>query len=140
MIIVRCCGNFCLSNSFKWFLPKIMSKLNSSVFLTKERRFYFNCWHFSFQYSERVWNSDYFGTLFFKIHNNLDITPPVTTLFGYNAFFSWIPNYCPKISVGLGRHVKFIYFRSYHRFLTKIFSLVKENRPGSIYIYMYCRI
>ena len=47
--------------------------------------------------------------------------------FRYNAIFSWIPNYFQKISLGLGRHEKLIYFRLYHCILTKIFSLVKKN-------------
>ena len=45
--------------------------------------------------------------------------------------FSWTPNDFPKIFKGVSRHKKFMYFRPYHRILTKIFSVVeKKNRRG----------
>ena len=46
--------------------------------------------------------------------------------FGYNTVFSWTPNKFQTISKGVSRHTKFIYYCLYHRFLTKIFSLVEK--------------
>ena len=48
--------------------------------------------------------------------------------FGYNKVKSWIPNYCQEITMGLGKHKKFIYFCPYHGIQTKIFSFVETNR------------
>ena len=44
-----------------------------------------------------------------------------------------------KISVGLSRHKKFIYFCLYHHILTKIFSSVEKNRCGKPFFNKYCR-
>ena len=45
-----------------------------------------------------------------ELHKKLIQRHPIQCYLGYNAGFSWIPNYFQKMSVGLGT-LKFTYFR-----------------------------
>ena len=69
------------------------------------------------------------------VHWNPDTTCPDTMLYQIQRWFFLDPKwFSQKITVGLSRHKKFIYFHTYHRILTKIFSLVEKNRCGKPFL------
>ena len=76
------------------------------------------------------WRNLYWCAMSQSGHCSLDIYHgPFQHDFGYNTIKSWTPNYFQKISVGLSRHKKVIYFCSHQK--TAI-----EN-TGFIQIWLY---